>query len=126
MSATISDNSIKWTKINLRSSELAEDVKLSDDSEKKVFKKKPNWLRVKLPTGKNFRDLRKLVDKHKLHTICESGNCPNMGECWGAGTATFMILGIFVQDHVVFVLLVLENHTLLTGLNLNELQNQLN
>ena len=93
MSATISDNSVKWTKINLRSSALAEDVKLSDDSEKKVFKKKPNWLRVKLPTGKNFRDLRKLVDKHKLHTICESGNCPNMGECWGAGTATFMILG---------------------------------
>ncbi len=93
MSTTISDNSVKWTKINLRSSKLAEDIKLSDNSEKKIFKKKPNWLRVKLPTGENFRDLRKLVDKHKLHTICESGNCPNMGECWGAGTATFMILG---------------------------------
>ena len=61
--------------------------------EKKTFKKKPRWLRVKLPTGKKFRDLRKLVDSHRLHTICESGNCPNMGECWGAGTATFMILG---------------------------------
>ncbi len=55
--------------------------------------KKPSWLKVKLPTGENYRKVRKLVDEHKLHTICESGNCPNMGECWGAGTATFMILG---------------------------------
>lgn len=54
---------------------------------------KPKWLRVKLPVGKNYRSLRKLVDNYGLHTICESGNCPNMGECWGAGTATFMILG---------------------------------
>ena len=56
-------------------------------------KKKPNWLRVKLPVGENYAKVRKLVDQHKLHTICESGNCPNMGECWGEGTATFMILG---------------------------------
>jgi lipoic acid synthetase len=55
--------------------------------------RKPNWLRVKLPVGKEYARVRKLVDEHKLHTICESGNCPNMGECWGAGTATFMILG---------------------------------
>ncbi|RPE12291.1 lipoyl synthase [Chitinophaga lutea] len=55
--------------------------------------KKPDWLRVKLPIGENYRQVRNLVDTHKLHTICESGNCPNMGECWGAGTATFMILG---------------------------------
>lgn len=55
--------------------------------------KKPNWLRVKLPTGEGYRHVRNLVDTHKLHTICESGNCPNMGECWGEGTATFMILG---------------------------------
>lgn len=55
--------------------------------------KKPNWLRVKLPTGEGYKHVRGLVDDHKLHTICESGNCPNMGECWGAGTATFMILG---------------------------------
>lgn len=54
---------------------------------------KPKWLRVKLPTGQNYRSVRKLVDNYNLHTICESGNCPNMGECWGAGTATFMILG---------------------------------
>ena len=55
--------------------------------------KKPKWLRVKLPTGKEYREVRDVVSEHKLHTICESGNCPNMGECWGAGTATFMILG---------------------------------
>ncbi len=54
---------------------------------------KPKWLRVKLPVGQQYRQVRKIVDEHKLHTICESGNCPNMGECWGAGTATFMILG---------------------------------
>ncbi len=55
--------------------------------------KKPKWLKVKLPTGENYRNVRQIVDDFKLHTICESGNCPNMGECWGAGTATFMILG---------------------------------
>ncbi|MEN9994719.1 MAG: lipoyl synthase [Bacteroidota bacterium] len=55
--------------------------------------KKPKWLRVKLPTGEKYRKVRGLVDEHKLHTICESGSCPNMGECWGEGTATFMILG---------------------------------
>jgi len=56
-------------------------------------RRKPSWLRVKLPVGKEYRHVRSLVDEHRLHTICESGNCPNMGECWGAGTATFMILG---------------------------------
>jgi len=61
------------------------------DSETKI--KKPKWLKVKLPTGKSYKNVRNLVTEHKLHTICESGNCPNMGECWGAGTATFMILG---------------------------------
>jgi lipoyl synthase len=55
--------------------------------------KKPDWLRVKLPVGQEYARVRKLVSDNKLHTICESGNCPNMGECWGAGTATFMILG---------------------------------
>lgn len=55
--------------------------------------KKPEWLKVKLPLGENYLKVREIVDKHKLHTICQSGNCPNMGECWGAGTATFMILG---------------------------------
>ncbi len=55
--------------------------------------KKPDWLRVKLPIGPEFKKVRKLVDEYKLNTICQSGNCPNMGECWGAGTATFMILG---------------------------------
>lgn len=55
--------------------------------------KKPSWLRVKLPIGEEYKHVRNIVDQHKLHTICESGNCPNMGECWGEGTATFMILG---------------------------------
>lgn len=64
---------------------------VADPSTTKI--KKPNWLRVKLPVGKEYAKVRKIVDENKLHTICESGNCPNMGECWGAGTATFMILG---------------------------------
>lgn len=64
---------------------------ITDTSEAK--QRKPDWLRVRLPIGENYRHVRGLVDTHKLHTICESGNCPNMGECWGAGTATFMILG---------------------------------
>jgi len=62
-----------------------------DERPRKI--EKPRWLRVKLPTGEPYRKVRQLVDEHKLHTICESGNCPNMGECWGEGTATFMILG---------------------------------
>ena len=59
----------------------------------KPRRKKPDWLRVKLPVGEEYAKIRKVVSDNKLHTICESGNCPNMGECWGAGTATFMILG---------------------------------
>ena len=55
--------------------------------------RKPDWLRVKLPIGESYTKVRKIVDDYKLHTICQSGNCPNMGECWGEGTATFMILG---------------------------------
>lgn len=62
-------------------------------AEPPVKRTKPDWLRVKLPIGESYKAVRNLVDTHKLHTICESGNCPNMGECWGAGTATFMILG---------------------------------
>ena len=55
--------------------------------------KRPDWLKVRLPMGENYRQVRSIVDDYQLHTICQSGNCPNMGECWGAGTATFMILG---------------------------------
>ena len=62
-------------------------------SENPKRSKKPDWLRVKLPIGEDYRRVRRLVDEYKLNTICQSGNCPNMGECWGAGTATFMILG---------------------------------
>ena len=61
--------------------------------EQSTLTNNPKWIRVKLPTGKKYRDLRSLVDKYKLNTICQSGSCPNMGECWGYGTATFMILG---------------------------------
>ena len=55
--------------------------------------RKPKWLKVKLPTGEAYKNVKGVTKSHNLHTICESGNCPNMGECWGAGTATFMILG---------------------------------
>ena len=66
---------------------------IKDTDKVKERLKKPKWLKVKLPTGENYRKVRSLVSEHKLHTICESGSCPNMGECWGEGTATFMILG---------------------------------
>jgi lipoic acid synthetase len=60
---------------------------------KRKYTKKPDWLRVKLPMGKEYKEVRQIISEHKLHSICESGSCPNMGECWGNGTATFMILG---------------------------------
>lgn len=69
------------------------DISISHNNKTDQRPKKPDWLRVKLPVGENYRHVRNLVDTHRLHTICESGNCPNMGECWGEGTATFMILG---------------------------------
>ncbi len=62
-------------------------------TDKAIRRGKPEWLRVKIPSGEKYNQLRNLVDKNNLHTICESGNCPNMGECWGNGTATFLILG---------------------------------
>ncbi|HMP99310.1 MAG TPA: lipoyl synthase [Cyclobacteriaceae bacterium] len=68
-------------------------IELPTISAEQTRSRKPDWLRVKLPVGPEYAKVRKLVDHYKLHTICESGNCPNMGECWGAGTATFMILG---------------------------------
>ena len=66
---------------------------MSEEAIKENKVTKPKWLRVKLPVGKKYTELRGLVDKYKLNTICASGSCPNMGECWGEGTATFMILG---------------------------------
>lgn len=69
------------------------DLPIVDKKDDGGRKRKPNWLRVKLPIGENYKRVRNLVDEYNLHTICQSGNCPNMGECWGAGTATFMILG---------------------------------
>jgi len=76
--------------ICVNSSEMSEIINKDDQP---IRIKKPKWLRVKLPIGENYKKVRALVDEHKLHTICESGSCPNMGECWGEGTATFMILG---------------------------------
>ncbi len=55
--------------------------------------RRPDWLRVKLPYGETYRKLVRLIDENQLHTVCQSARCPNMGECWTAGTATFMILG---------------------------------
>lgn len=69
------------------------DLPIVDNSNNQKHNKKPEWLRVKLPIGENYKKVRELVDNNKLHTICQSGHCPNMGECWGEGTATFMILG---------------------------------
>src|SRR5690606_42159687 len=63
-------------------------IELPVISKAETRKRKPDWLRVKLPVGPDYARVRRLVDNYKLHTICESGNCPNMGECWGAGTAT--------------------------------------
>lgn len=80
------DNSNDWHVIDLKKN-------FSKPKSVSSFQKKPKWLRVKLPVGEKFTKLRSIVNTHNLHTICESGHCPNMGECWGAGTATFMILG---------------------------------
>lgn len=55
--------------------------------------KRPDWLRVRLPYGETYRAVQDIIDTHQLHTVCQSARCPNMGECWSAGTATFMILG---------------------------------
>jgi lipoic acid synthetase len=65
----------------------------SKKTKKMKTTRKPHWLKVKLPSGDNFKKLRDIVETNELHTICTSGRCPNMGECWGDGTATFMILG---------------------------------
>ena len=79
---------IKFKKLVLPNTEK----KIEETNEKSKVSK-PKWIRVKLPIGKKYTDLRNLVDKYKLNTICTSGSCPNMGECWAEGTATFMILG---------------------------------
>jgi len=72
---------------------MKEDVLERDTVQKKAKRTKPPWLKVKLPTGSNYQKVKQIVNDYKLNTICQSGNCPNMGECWGRGTATFMILG---------------------------------
>lgn len=79
--------------LTVNNTDLSQPTPLSSGEVLREKTRKPDWLRVKLPIGKEYAEVRKIVSAHKLHTICESGNCPNMGECWGAGTATFMILG---------------------------------
>ena len=85
----------KWVKIDLPNLKINTTDSTNSLLKKDSFtkNKKPKWLKVKLPTGEAFKKVRSLTKSHSLHTICESGNCPNMGECWGEGTATFMILG---------------------------------
>ncbi|MDO9187566.1 MAG: lipoyl synthase [Bacteroidia bacterium] len=79
--------------LTVNNTDVSQPTPLSSGEVLREKTRKPDWLRVKLPIGKEYAEVRKIVSTHKLHTICESGNCPNMGECWGAGTATFMILG---------------------------------
>ncbi len=79
----------KWSSIILKNGKN----RLKEQIVQEEKRRKPKWLKVKLPTGDAYKKIRGLTKKNSLHTICESGNCPNMGECWGAGTATFMILG---------------------------------
>jgi len=61
--------------------------------EQAVRRQRPEWLKVRIAYGENYARLKGLIDRHRLHTVCEEARCPNMGECWDAGTATFMILG---------------------------------
>lgn len=68
-------------------------IELPIVSKEKRERTKPDWLKIQLPVGTDYANVKSIVKEHKLHTICEDGRCPNMGECWGAGTATFMILG---------------------------------
>lgn len=63
------------------------------EKEKEQLGKRPDWLKVRLPIGKNYSDVYQLMRESKLHTVCEEAKCPNMGECWNSRTATFMILG---------------------------------
>jgi lipoyl synthase len=61
--------------------------------DKPTITRKPEWLKARVPGGENYSRLRTLIDERNLHTVCEEARCPNMGECWNSGTATFMILG---------------------------------
>ena len=81
---------------------------------------KPSWLRAKLPAGPQYSEVRNIVDQNQLHTVCQSAQCPNMGECWSRGTATLMILGNIVQEPVAFVLLKLVNQLNSISQNLHE------
>lgn len=72
---------------------MSKNVDVLDKPTKDNNNKRPDWLRVKLPSGKKFRSIADIIQEKSLNTVCSEARCPNMGECWGAGTATFMILG---------------------------------
>lgn len=79
-------------RLNIRENRIG--MKMTEPAaENKTRTQKPAWLRAKLPTGEKFKQVRDVVNENRLHTICQSGSCPNMGDCWTAGTASFMILG---------------------------------
>ncbi len=63
------------------------------ENKPELMTRKPDWLKISLPQGKEYLNVKDVIARKKLHTICVSGKCPNMSECWGRGTATFMILG---------------------------------
>ncbi len=86
-------NNVELLKTEWKKIPLSKRVIKPQNSNNTTRVTKPKWIRVKLPTGKKYTELRSLVDKYNLNTICTSGSCPNMGECWAEGTATFMILG---------------------------------
>ncbi|MHB1049875.1 MAG: lipoyl synthase [Bacteroidota bacterium] len=71
---------------------VIQEIPAKNDEQPSVVRK-PEWLKARVPGGENYSRLRNLIDERKLHTVCEEARCPNMGECWNSGTATFMILG---------------------------------
>jgi Lipoate synthase len=109
-----------WVKLDIRNRNSESKISTKNNF---GFKKKPEWIRVKLPTGKKYSNLRGLVDKYKLNTICSSGSCPNMGECWGEGTATFMILGNICTRSCGFCGVKLADHFQWIGKNQKRLLN---
>jgi lipoyl synthase len=72
---------------------VIQEISVEESAAPIVRARKPEWLKARVPGGENYARLKNLIDAQKLHTVCEEARCPNMGECWNAGTATFMILG---------------------------------
>jgi lipoic acid synthetase len=85
--------------LNNRNFQATPEHPLSEDSTTNIarqhllLRRKPDWIRAKVPGGEGYERLKRLIDAHRLHTVCQEATCPNMGECWSRGTATIMILG---------------------------------